>query len=541
MVAIKPGSQIYFFPDRSDVIDHAAAQILKKDEHVYTLTIKRSPLQIKPLNSLSGILVNQSGWENTVDYPQALSVETHVEWIKSSIRESDVKAPAVRPVAVPQQPSMALIWACLFAFIGGLILNLMPCVLPVLSLKILHLVEHSKNRNRAFNNGLIFAAGIIVSFWILALILISLRSLGAAIGWGFQFQSPAFVVFIALVLFVFALNLFGIFEVGTGLTAVANVTPPSQGEPNGQGGLIGKGSLTAAGKKGYAESFLSGVLATVVATPCTAPFMGTALSFALSRSAFEAFVVFSCLGLGMAFPVVVLSRFPKLLKSIPKPGPWMNTMKVILGFLLLSSVIWLVWVLGLQKGISAVISLLAAFLSLSLGLYFYGRSQISGKKYFLVIYNAFLLIIIALMAAWYAVRQPVAAPAFSTTEPTAAESSSSLSWQKYSPQLLEQLIEGDRPVFFDFNAAWCLSCQVNDRVALNDQRVIAAFAEYQIVPVKADWTNNDPDITAALAAYGRNSIPLYVLYPGAGAEPVFLPEIITPGIVLDFLQTHIEK
>lgn len=509
---IKENSQISFFPDRSDVINHAATQVLKKDDNNYTLSIEKSALQTKPLNSLSGILVNESGWEG-VDYPQAMLVNSSVQQIVSNA----VKMPTANSVA-PNGSTMTLIAACVFAVIGGLILNLMPCVLPVLSLKILHLVEHSRNRKKAFTSGLVFAAGIIVSFWILAFILISLRSLGSAIGWGFQFQSPVFVVAIAMILFIFALNLFGVFEIGTGLTTLGNA---------------------AAGKKGYTESFLSGVLATIVATPCTAPFMGTALSFALSRSAFEAFAVFTCLGVGMAIPVVILSRFPKLLKSIPKPGPWMNTMKVILGFILLASVIWLVWVFGLQKGIAALTALLASFLCLSVGLYFYGRAQIPVKKSFLVIYNAGLFILVGFMVAWYAVQQPVVVKA---SAPSAmVDSANKFVWQNYSQTLFHDLIQSKRPFFLDFTAAWCLSCQVNDRVALSDQRVIDAFLEHKIIPVKADWTNNDPEITAALAAYGRNSIPLYVFYPGDGAPPVMLPEIITPGIVLDFLQTHIQK
>jgi thiol:disulfide interchange protein len=511
---IKEGSQLYFYPERADVIDHAAEQVLTAGEDVRVLAIKKSSLQTKPLTSISGILVNQNGWENKSE-PQALLVDAN---ISGAVPPAVEMAVSGEGATFGEGGTMTLIVACVFALLGGLILNLMPCVLPVLSLKIIHIVEHAQDRKKSFMNGLVFAAGIIVSFWLLALLLMILRSLGSSIGWGFQFQSPAFVAVIAVVLFVFALNLFGVFEVGSSLTTLGNAS---------------------VGKSGYAGSFLNGVLATIVATPCTAPFMGTALSFALSRSALDSFLVFTFLGLGLALPVVVLSRFPKLLKAIPKPGLWMNTLKAVLGFILMASVIWLVWVFGLQKGIGAVIALLSAFLFLSIGLYFYGQTQAAIKTSLLKIVSVVIFIITGLICALLAVRSSAVVPI--AAEGTMSSENSGIVWQSYSPELFEQLKQGERPVFLDFTAAWCLSCQVNDRVALSDQRVIKGFRDYGIVAVKADWTNNDPAITAALASYGRNSIPLYVLYPGKGKEPVFLPEIITPGIVLDFLQLHLEK
>ena len=510
---IKPNSQIYFFPDSSEVIEHASEQVLTKTENKYTLTVKKSHLAPESLNFISGIVVNQSGWEN-VDYPQALAVKTRVDVVEPPVLGMSTD---VQSKTTAGQVSLTLLVACFFAFLGGLILNLMPCVLPVLSLKVLHLIEQSHTRKNSFLNGLVFGAGVLISFWILALGLIALRSLGVTIGWGFQFQSPAFVALIAMVLFIFALNLFGLFEVGVGLTSFGNA---------------------AWGKKGYSASFAAGVLATIVATPCTAPFMGTALSFALSRSAGEAFLIFTFLGIGMAFPVVFLSYFPKLLKRIPKPGAWMIMLKNLLGFVLLLSVIWLVWVFGLQKGINAVAELLVAFLSLSVGLYFYGKSQVKTKQSFLIKYNFFIFIILGIILIMGAISRPSVVVENIEAQ---SESNTAMAWQKYSPELMMELKKQDRPIFLDFTAAWCLSCQVNDRLALSDAQVIVAFKTYDIVPVKADWTNGDPAITAALHEYGRNSIPLYVLYPGRGVAPVFLPEVITPAVVLSYFRKHLER
>lgn len=496
---VSKDSRIEFFPNRSDVIEHAAVQGSESVNNSKRLTLQKSHLNQKPITSISGIAVNSSGW-TTPGMPQAMVINSVVT--------------QGHPQNSTGTASLTILLACFFAFIGGMILNLMPCVLPVLSLKILHLVHQSHDRRGSFLHGLVFALGVIVSFWILALLLFILRFSGQAIGWGFQFQSPAFVVFISFILFIFALNLFRFFEIGTSLTGVG-------ASAQSKGGLMG--------------SFYSGVLATIVATPCTAPFMGTALSFALTQEVFSAFLVFTFLGVGMALPMVVLSAFPQLLRWVPKPGAWMQTLKNILGFVLLMSVVWLVWVFGQQRGANAVMFLVVSLLSLMIALYLYGRSQLLGSLAFVNRLCMGVCFLVTVVFAWWAIVEPV------SLEDTAKSEKESLNWKSYSPELMDELRKGSQPIFLDFTAAWCLSCQVNDRVALQNKRVVEAFDKYGIIAVKADWTNNDPQIATALSGYGRNSIPLYVFYPDPQKDPIILPEIITPALVLKALETNLES
>jgi DsbC/DsbD-like thiol-disulfide interchange protein/cytochrome c biogenesis protein CcdA len=424
-------SDVYFFPERDDLINHADEQILKEVPGGYELAVTRSNLFTKPLTRLKGILVSKEGWRGP-DTEAALTVDI--------------------PVGAPTQTPLKLPAALLFAFIGGLILNLMPCVLPVLSLKVLGLIKQAgEDRSKMRLHGLIFTAGVVVSFWVLAGILIALRAAGQQIGWGFQFQSPPFLIFLSLVFLIFALNLFGVFE-------------------------IAGPQINAPRKQGMTGIFLNGVLATITATPCTAPFMGTALGFALSQSPQVALGIFTSLGLGMSSPYLLLTFFPPLLRLLPKPGPWMIKFKKFLGVLLLATVVWLLWVLGTQVG-------------------------------------------------------------FLKDGPASQETSSAkIVWQNYSPELIEQLRAENKIVFLDFTARWCLTCQVNERIALDNAKVVEKFKELGVVAVKADWTSYDETITRALAAFGKNSIPLYVLYPKDQKEPVILPEIITPGTVLEALK-----
>jgi thiol:disulfide interchange protein len=409
------------------------------------------------------------------------------------------------------ESSVSVVLALAFAFLGGLILNLMPCVLPVLSLKIMGMVQQAGESPRErFRHGLMFALGVVVSFWILSGVLLLLRAGGEQLGWGFQLQSPSFVVVLAVFLFMFGLNMFGVFEIGTSLTAV------------GQG--VGR-------KSAYAGSFTSGVLATTVATPCTAPFMGSALGFALGQPAYVAMLIFTFLGLGMAAPYLLLTTSPKLLKMIPKPGAWMETMKHVMAFLLMATVLWLLWVLGLQTGADGVLILLASLLLVAVAGWVLGRwGNIAKETTTRRVAQAIALVCI------------VGALTFSLTSIHAqkpiignAQTQGTIKWMEYSPELVQRLRMEGKPVFIDFTAAWCLSCQVNDRVAFGSDEVQNAFREKGIAALKADWTNRDPVIAAGLAAFGRNSVPLYVFYP-PGKEAVLLPEILTPGIVLDALE-----
>lgn len=435
---------VYFFPERNDLINHALPQALKKTEAGYELSAPRSTLATQPIPQVKGVLYSPVGWRGPGS-EQGLAID-----IPASPR-----AAAVLPPSDPGQLPLML----LFAFLGGIILNLMPCVLPVLSLKILNFVYHSKSsKKQLWLHALVFTSGVLASFWVLDAILLVLRATGQQIGWGFQFQSPGFLIFLAGIFFVLALNLFGLFEIPGPL----NLSP------------------TAGRHSQWSNVFLSGALATLAATPCTAPFMGAALSFSLSQPPLVSFAIFTFLGLGMAFPYILLCLFPGLLRFVPKPGPWMEHFKKFLGVLLLATVVWLVWVL-------------------------WGHVKID--------------------------------PGAGATPQETSQQAGRIQWQPFSEELLAQMRQQNRIVFIDFTAKWCLTCQVNERLALGNPAVVKKFEKLNVAAIKADWTLQDAHIAKVLAGYGKNAIPLYVLYSkDPDAKPLILPEIITPKIVLEALE-----
>ncbi len=485
--------QGYFFPYDSNVIQDVEPQKFRAIPGGYEFEVRQSEFyQEQDTYRLKGILTfDKKGYEEIQPIEIDVPIQARPAAVSGSVEEI--------------QGFQSFFLALVFAFLGGLILNLMPCVLPVLSIKILSLVEKSQKDSRGlFGSGLQFTAGIIVSFWVLAGAMLILRHAGNQIGWGFQFQSPAFVVSMAILFFMLALNLFGMFEIGVGLTRV----------------------------KSSEHSFMNGVLATIVATPCTAPFMGSALGYTLTQPAWNTFMVYTALGFGMAFPYLLLTRYPGFLKFVPKPGAWMNTMKQFFGFVLAGVVIWLMWVLSLQKSEGAVITL-------GIGLFFVGFGfwvNRIRKRRDIVLAVAVLCWIIGGIFAYQAVQFP--APTISVASDS-DNKSAGISWEAYTPELLEGYMSSERPIFLDFTAAWCLSCQVNDRVVFGHPKVIQKFRQLDVVPIKADWTNHDPQITKAINQYGKNSIPLYVLYPrDKRKDPVILPELITPGLVTDTLTEY---
>jgi thiol:disulfide interchange protein DsbD len=393
--------------------------------------------------------------------------------------------------------------ALLFALAGGILLNLMPCVFPVLGIKVMGFVEHAHGESRALRNqGWIFAAGVIVSFLTLAGLMLGLRAGGTQLGWGFQLQSPAVVVLLSALFFVLALNLSGVFEWGAFAQSMTS-------------------NLSARGR--YADAFLSGVLASVVATPCTAPFMGAAVGFTLTQSAGQALLVFATLGAGMALPVLLLAHFPWLLKRLPKPGAWMETFKQVLAFPLYATVAWLTWVLGAQAGNDAILAFLAGLVLIAMSAWMFGRWEHAAAPWRAVV--AAILAIAGLVVAWPDPHMP-------RPNESVVGRAGELPWEEWSPEKVASLNASGRAVFVDFTAAWCVTCQVNKRVALHNQAVLEGFALRKVVPLRADWTRQDPRITATLAALGRNAVPVYALYLPGEAAPRLLPELLTPSLVL---------
>jgi thiol:disulfide interchange protein DsbD len=384
-----------------------------------------------------------------------------------------------------------------------LLLNLMPCVFPVLFLKGLALV-HSGNeeRSKLRAHGLVYAAGILVSFWALVGALLGLRAAGATLGWGFQFQSPVFLALMAGLLFFLGLSLAGQFEIGLTLTSAG-------------------GSLAA--KQGYTGSFFTGVLAVVVATPCTAPFMGAAVGYALGQSATVTFAIFTALALGLAAPYVALTLQPAWTRLLPRPGAWMEVLRQAVAVPIFATVIWLAWVLAKAYGASVLAALLASFLLLAVAGWFLGRWP--AKRWATGVAAAILLGVVSLCV--------VAPEKLTTASETVSASEASGVWQPWSEAAVSRSLAAGQPVFVDFTASWCLSCQVNERAALGRPEVLAAFQARNVVPMKADWTRHDEAITRVLAALGRSGVPAYALYAPGQSQPRMLPEVLTPGIVSD--------
>lgn len=492
-------SDIELFAAEGGVIRHAAQHEATSYKDGFTIAVERSEYARGVPPTFKAVLV-ADGSTRFIDDARAIYLELPVAGASEHIVASS-NAPAI-PFSVSS------IWMALaFALIGGMILNLMPCVFPILSIKILGFAEgNSQDRGTMRKHGLLFGAGVILSFLALAGALLLLRAGGESLGWGFQLQNPLIIAFLALLMFAIGLNLLGVFEIGFRLASA--------------GGQLDRGS-------GSAGAFWSGVLATIVATPCTAPFMGAALGWSLAQPAVIALTVFAALGLGMAIPYVLLSFFPKWLERLPRPGPWMETLKQALSFGLFATAVWLVWVFGRQTGVDGAALLLAAMMLIGLAAWILNRwSWITSSPKKRVITRSFagVALVLALMATLSGSR-------FVNTGSVPLSDG----WQTFDPDRIEEIVQSGQPVFVDFTATWCITCQVNKRVALSNADVIRKFESQNVVLMQADWTNQDPVITAALEQFGRSGVPLYVLYPGGNADPVILPELLTPGIVINAL------
>lgn len=421
----------------------------------------------------------------------------------------------VSSASAPSPTGGLSLWLALFyGFLGGLILNLMPCVLPVISLKIFGFIRQAgDDRGSILRHGLAFTAGIFTWFLGLALLIIILKNAGHQVTWAFQFQNPWFNFGIACIVFVFALNLFGVFEI---------VLP----------GKAQNALTDASGGEGYAGSFFQGIFATLLATPCTAPFLGASLGFAFSQSAVVILAIFAAISLGMAAPYLLLSAQPGWMKVLPRPGAWMERVKQFMGFPLLATLIWLLFILGAQKGLEAVIWVASFLLVLAMACWILGAfaSPLQSARSRALAWVVCLLLIGA--GGWYFIGQKFVASRASGSSQPAKEGG--IPWQPFSQAALDEAIASGQPVFVDFTADWCISCKYNEKTAIDIPEVRKLVEERKIIMIKADWTNENPEITAILKQHGRVGVPFYLLYPGGGSrQPSTLPEILTPGTVLD--------
>jgi len=488
-------SSVEFFPSPPENVAVGHPRLASRDGNVSTFDVPLDNANGK-FKSLPGLLVfgssngapDRSAWDISVGHETAAANE------KSTLSE--------------------IVRFLIFGFIGGFILNLMPCVLPVISLKIFGFIQQAgQSRARIFRSGLAFIAGIFVWFLGLALVLVIIKWAGGQPVWAAQFTNPYFVLAMSAVVLVFALNLFGVFEINL---------------PQ----WLSRRAVAAESAHGDAGSFFQGVFATVLATPCTAPFLGTALGFAFTQSAIVILAIFSSIALGMSLPYFLLSAQPAWLKFLPKPGPWMLRVKQLMGFLLIATLIFLLSVLGAQRGVAGLIWTCAFLLVLSLVCWLKGvfMTPVASARTRASVLLLMLLLVIG--SGYYFIWEK-----FQTASAVGPTASAGSGWEKFTPERLASELQQGHPIFIDFTAEWCITCKFNESTVLETGAVRAAFSEHQIVKLKADWTNGDPAITKLLKQFGRPGVPLYVLYPGGTAQPYVFPELLTKNIVLEKLET----
>lgn len=492
LITRKRETDAEFYPAEQDQIVNAADQDVEPLSNGLRLRVPRSedlktlPAQLRGVIKLS---------------------DTEAYEVASPVVAGEVPSPAgSNNRGASSSGSVRILTAIGLAFLGGIILNLMPCVFPVLFLKGLALVQSSgEARSRLRSHGLVYTLGILVSFWIIVAVLLILRAEGSQAGWGFQLQSPTFLTLLAAGIFFFALSLAGLFDIGLSLTSV--------------GGELAQ-------KQGYTGSFFTGVLATVVATPCTAPLMGAAIGFALAQPAGITFAVFTALGLGLATPYLLLSFQPAWTRILPRPGAWMEIFKQLTAVIFFATVIWLTYVYGSLfaggsgggQGIYRVALLLACFLALAVAGWVLGRWP----------------------AHWTSTLAALLIAACGLAIPLYQPKDTTLAWTQYSQQALDKARASGRPVFIDFTAAWCLSCQVNERLVLKSADIQREFSKDKVVLLKADWTQYDPAITKQLASVNRSGVPTYVIYPALSGAADVLPELLTKDVVLTALRKDIK-
>ena len=514
----------WFFPGSDGTVENAAPQRLAEGDGEVSLVLEPGVLQpgqaAAVATGLTGTVVlrDPGGQETYLDVAAQPGAAPATTLAASAATPT---APATTPVApattLTAAPAVALAAApaaalaaaplaqtLLLALLGGLLLNLMPCVFPVLAMKAMALARMSGAAlGEVRRHALSYTAGVMVAFGALGGALLALRAAGGAIGWGFQFQSPAFVAAMAWVLFGVGLNLSGVFQVGGRLA-------------NAGQGLASRG--------GHAGSFATGALAVLVATPCTAPFMGAAIAAALAAPAAVTVLVFGAMGLGLAMPYAVLALLPGAARLLPRPGAWMDVLRGVLAFPMYAAAAWLVWVISQQAGPDGVLAALGGLLLVGFAAWSYGLAQASGGRW---LGRGAALAAVALAAALL--------PALSVAPAAQAQAVPAEGIEPYTPARLASLRADGRPVFVNMTAAWCVSCLVNERVALAPAAVRDAFATHRVAYLKGDWTRGDPAITAFLREHGRDGVPLYVFYPAGSGAPTVLPQILTEAAVLEQL------
>ena len=488
-----PAVDFFPLPEQETIVGHPAVQSRNNNEIVFRIPLESAP---KDLSSMAGLVV----------FAQQPNGDDRAAWQITS-------APAVS--ASRPAPARGIFTFLLFGFLGGLILNLMPCVLPVISLKIFGFVQQAgQSRQKILRSGIAFTIGIFAWFIALAVLLIALKGAGRDVTWGgFQFTNPYFVLVLSVIVLVFALNLFGVFEVSL---------PQS----------VTRSLLSTSERKDLLGSFFQGVFATVLATPCTAPFLGTALGFAFTQSAAIILAMFIAIAAGMSAPYLLLSAQPAWLRFLPRPGPWMVHVKQFMGFLLLATLLFLLYVLGAQRGLEGAIWASCFLLVISVACWMKGAFVVPTASAVKRIVVLVLMLLLVIGSGVYFIGDK-----FQSAKIASADSQIRGDWQPFTPERLQTELEQGRTVFVDFTAAWCLTCKFNEASVLEAQDVREAFQRHGIVKLKADWTNGDPVITKLLQQFGRPGVPLYVLYPAKNEEPIVFPEVLTKGMILDKLET----
>lgn len=491
-------SDVTFYPHDSGVIDHAADQSVTHEGENLRLDVAAGYLSRNGVDQArTGVLVytarRGNEWsEEAVEFTAREGLRVN-ELAASSSSVAGVSGQGA--LRAPEPQSIGFLQAAGLALLGGLILNLMPCVFPVLSMKALTLVEkRGAERGEARALGLVFAAGVVGTFLVLGGLLLVLRVAGLPALWGMQLQAPLVVAGLATLMFLIGLNFLGVFEIGTSLQSVGSGVKDS-------------------GRRG---AFLTGVLAVFVAAPCLAPFMTGALAFALTQPALASLTIFVFLGVGLAFPFVLVSFVPGLLNLLPRPGAWMTRFREILAFPMFATAIWLVWVLSAQLGSDGVLWLMLALLASSFTVW---ALRLGGAMGRITVLAGVLLTLGALSVT-------------ARLEPVTRTVSGQSEWAQWSESAVAEAQAAGRPVFVDFTAAWCVSCQVNKLGTLSDSRVRDLFAQQDVALFRADFTNRDPVIADALARHGAAGVPLYLVYPPESGDPEVLPPLLTSGIVI---------